>query len=87
MITYLLFWKLTVTFENRLESFNTLIISLLYSSSILFGINHNYQQRPIINTLFELNNLGTSLINLKVLNGTNINVTDVINPGNYTINI
>ena len=41
MIIYLLFWKLTVTFENRLESFNILIISLLYSSSKFFGISFN----------------------------------------------
>tara|TARA_Y100000816_G_scaffold208390_1_gene154205 strand:+ start:561 stop:1451 length:891 start_codon:yes stop_codon:yes gene_type:complete len=74
-----------VKFGEKKSAYLNIILLLI--SSILFGINDNYQQRPIINTLFELNNLGTSLINLKVLNGTNINVTDVINPGNYTINI
>lgn len=79
------------TFPVQFGKENTIYLNLLllFISSLLFGLNHNYLNRPIINSLFELNNLGVSLANFKISNASfhediigNFNIS-----GNYTINL
>jgi len=83
--------------QNNIETFpvkfgveNAIYINLifLFISSLLFSINPNFMHRPLINSLFELNNVGVSFANLKAFNNTYLEDTINFNlSGNYTINI
>ena len=46
---------------------------LIFISSLIFAVNKNFLNRPIINSFFELNNFGTSLANFRLSNDTVIN--------------
>jgi 4-hydroxybenzoate polyprenyltransferase len=60
--------------EDRYNNINTLpvqygelttsyvILISLALSSFLFGIHHNYTVRPLINSMFELQNAGVSFV-------------------------
>lgn len=79
------------TFPVQFGKENTIYMNLLFLfiSSLLFGINHNYLNRPIVNSLFELNNLGVALANLRI-SDINFNENIVANfniSGNHTINL
>ena len=56
---------------------NTLSVSALFLSSILFLINHNYNDRPIINNLYEIQNIVSFIIPL-LTNNTILKLYDTI---------
>ena len=60
----------TLPVKYGLDFTNYIILSSLILSSLLFGLNDNYMDRPIVNSLFELQNAGLSLIPFLVTNTT-----------------
>ena len=56
---------------------NTLSVFALFLSSILFFINHNYNDRPIINNLYEIQNIVSFIIPL-ITNNTILKLCDTI---------
>lgn len=60
----------TLPVKYGLDFTNYIILSSLLLSSLLFGLNGNYMDRPIVNSLFELQNAGLSFIPFLVTNAT-----------------
>ena len=52
----------TIPVYYGIEKTKILILISLAVSSLMFGLNHHYIDRPIINSLFEIQNIGLSLI-------------------------
>ena len=44
------------------ENSNYLILICLAASSLIFGMNEHYYDRPILNSIFEIQNVGFSFI-------------------------
>lgn len=53
-------------------TYNVILISLLLSS-VIFGLNQHYLDRPIVNSLFEIQNSILSVIPLIISNNTSVN--------------
>lgn len=63
----------TIPVEYGEDFTNYIVLFSLALSSIIFGLNKNYLNRPIINSLFEIQNAGVSVIPLLFKNSSNVN--------------
>ena len=54
---------------------NMISLFALALSSLLFGLNQHYLDRPIINSFIELQNAGTSFVPYFMMLGNNTNIS------------
>lgn len=60
----------TIPVVFGIERTKMLIFISLVFSSLIFGLNQHYIDRPIINSLYEIQNIGISLITQQINNDT-----------------
>lgn len=60
----------TIPVVFGIERTKMLIFISLVFSSLIFGLNQHYIDRPIINSLYEIQNIGVSLITQQIKNDT-----------------
>ena len=60
----------TIPVVFGIERTKMLIFISLVFSSLIFGLNQHYIDRPLINSLYEIQNIGISLITQQIKNDT-----------------